>query len=138
MDEQNSELEGLEEELTIRRRCTAMRSNGEDRCRKSAILGGNVCFTHGGAAPQVTKRAKERLLELVEPALAQLSKIIMNKNTADNVKLAAVKDILDRVGLGASIKVEQDIHVFDTREELLSEADQIVQQIRDRVDGSTS
>ena len=128
---------GWEEDLTIRRRCTAMRSNGIERCKRTAILGGTVCFTHGGAAPQVQRKARERLLELVEPALTELTKIVINKNTSENVRLSAIKDILDRSGLAATIKVEQDVHVFDTREEILSEAEQLLNQIKERADGNT-
>lgn len=42
------------------RRCTGHTKVG--RCKKWAIRGGNVCRKHGGAAPQVKAKAKERLL----------------------------------------------------------------------------
>lgn len=42
------------------RKCTAQTKRG--RCKKWAIRGGSVCQTHGGGAPQVKAKAKERLL----------------------------------------------------------------------------
>lgn len=38
------------------RRCSARRTNGEP-CRAYAIVGGTVCRTHGGSAPQVRRAA---------------------------------------------------------------------------------
>lgn len=42
-------------------RCTAMLSDGSDRCRRPANSGGTICDHHGAAAPQV-KRANQRRL----------------------------------------------------------------------------
>jgi hypothetical protein len=76
--------------------CKARKTNGIP-CRAPAIRGGAVCVVHGGAAPQVKAKAQERLLSLVAPALATLSKLIKTKNEA--VALGACKDVLDRSGL---------------------------------------
>jgi hypothetical protein len=43
------------------RRCSARRKDGQP-CGNYAIIGGRVCRIHGGAAPQVRRKAKERLL----------------------------------------------------------------------------
>jgi hypothetical protein len=76
-------------------------------CQKSPIKGGTVCRLHGGAAPQVKKAAKLRLLELVDPAIATLARIMA---TSDNeaLRLKAADSILDRGGLpkGAQVTVE--------------------------------
>src|SRR5262245_49174819 len=80
--------------------CTAHSSRTGERCRKAPIAGSNVCRTHGGAAPQVQAKARARILALVDPALAELARIV-NEGEADNVRLAAARDILDRAGLGA-------------------------------------
>jgi hypothetical protein len=76
-------------------------------CQKSPIKGGTVCRLHGGSAPQVKRAAKLRLLELVDPAIATLARIMA---TSDNeaLRLKAADSILDRGGLpkGAQVTVE--------------------------------
>lgn len=76
-------------------------------CQKSPIKGGTVCRLHGGSAPQVKRAAKLRLLELVDPAIATLARIMA---TSDNeaLRLKAADSILDRGGLpkGAQVTVD--------------------------------
>jgi hypothetical protein len=48
------------------RHCTARRKNGQP-CTRWAINGGMVCIMHGGKAPQVVRKAKERLADLIDP-----------------------------------------------------------------------
>tara|TARA_R110002020_G_scaffold145908_4_gene320199 strand:- start:836 stop:1414 length:579 start_codon:yes stop_codon:yes gene_type:complete len=59
------------------RRCTAKSIRSKQRCKKAAILGGTVCQTHGGGAPQVKRKAAERLADLIDPdrALREAAKI---------------------------------------------------------------
>lgn len=87
-----------------RRRCRAHRGNGEP-CSAYAIRGGVVCAVHGGRAPQVKRAADERLRELVDPAIVELERL-MTKSDMDSVRLAAVKDILDRAGLKPTEKID--------------------------------
>lgn len=90
------------------RRCTAtVRSTGE-RCKRAAIKGGTVCTSHGGAAPQVRKKARDRLLELVDPAINELAKLLNRDDVDDSVRLRAITSLLDRVGYGpgSTLKVE--------------------------------
>jgi hypothetical protein len=60
---------------------------------------------HGGGAPQVAKAARERLVALVYPAIAQLAKRIED---ADSPALAlrAATEVLDRAGYESGSKVE--------------------------------
>lgn len=81
--------------------CTAHSTRTGDRCKKAAILGGNVCGTHGGRAPQVRAAAQQRILALVNPALHELARLVKEADS-DSVKLSAVKDILDRAGMAAT------------------------------------
>lgn len=46
----------------IKRRCTGHRKDGR-RCRRSAIHGGTVCTSHGGAASQVQAAAARRVAD---------------------------------------------------------------------------
>lgn len=47
--------------------CSAMSAMRKAPCKKRAIQGGNVCTTHGGSAPQVRKKANERLEDILDP-----------------------------------------------------------------------
>jgi hypothetical protein len=44
-----------------RQRCSAQRSKGRGQCGAYAIHGATVCRAHGGRAPQVKRKAAERL-----------------------------------------------------------------------------
>lgn len=76
-------------------------------CQKSPIKGATVCRLHGGAAPQVKRAAKLRLLELVDPAIATLARI-MATSPNEALRLKAADSILDRGGLpkGAQVTIE--------------------------------
>jgi hypothetical protein len=65
-----------------------------------------VCIAHGGASQQVRRRAQERLAALVDPAITELAKLIRDAD-GDSVKLAAIRDVLDRAGYKAADKLEQ-------------------------------
>jgi hypothetical protein len=87
-----------------RQRCTARLSNGSRQCERWAINGSNVCATHGGRAPQVKKSAKERLAELIEPALAGLNKALESNDLTAIVKASQI--VLDRTGFHPRSAVE--------------------------------
>jgi HEAT repeat protein len=89
------------------RRCRAHRSNGE-ACSAYAIHGGTVCVVHGGAAPQVKRSAQERLAEMVDPLLTELFRIARSGEN-DSVRLAAIKDALDRAGYKPREKVDVNV-----------------------------
>src|SRR6516165_9417287 len=85
--------------------CHAKSHRSGFQCKKMAIAGAAVCRTHGGAPPQVKRKALERLAILVDPAIGELAKLLESK--MDSVKLAAVKDILDRAGYKPVSQIEQ-------------------------------
>jgi len=53
-------------------RCTATATSTGERCKQAAIPGSNVCRFHGGSAPQVEKKAQERLDEMADSVTAEL------------------------------------------------------------------
>ncbi len=60
---------------------------------------------HGGAAPQVQQRARERLAALVEPAIVRLGQLLRDKRDK-KVALGAARDILDRNDLTGKTRSE--------------------------------
>lgn len=54
------------------RQCTAHLSDKSRRCNRPAILGGNVCATHGGRIPAVKAKAAERIAQAKNDALSLL------------------------------------------------------------------
>ena len=58
------------------KRCTAKSTRSHVRCQKYAIAGANVCYTHGGSAPQVRRKAAERLALMMDPSLSKVAERI--------------------------------------------------------------
>lgn len=90
--------------------CTAKRSNGEP-CKKPPIKGSTVCRVHGGAAGQVKRKAQIRLLMAADVLMASLLKIAKDESVPVAVRLAAIRDGLDRAGLTAKAEVDVDVKV---------------------------
>ncbi len=89
---------------TAARQCTATAKSTGKRCTQPPIHGGAVCRYHGGAAPQVIKKARERLADLVDPAIGRLRVLVDTED--ERVALAAAKDILDRNDVTGKAKRE--------------------------------
>jgi hypothetical protein len=85
------------------RRCVGHKRNG-DRCLKAAIKGATVCRTHGGATKHVQRAARVRL-ENAQDLMAQQLLGVALTAASEAVKLAAIKDVLDRGGLKAPSEV---------------------------------
>ena len=81
-----------------RRQCRATSKQSGLRCKKPPIPGAVVCNTHGGKAPQVQKKARERLLEAADAAAAKLAELVSSDDEA--VALRAATALLDRSGHG--------------------------------------
>lgn len=84
-------------QAATRRRCKA-RTRAGKQCGNAPIEGGTVCRMHGGAAPQVKKRAAMRLLELIDPAITTLARE-MATATRSSDRQRAANSILDRAGV---------------------------------------
>jgi hypothetical protein len=90
------------------RRCTAHSSQTGERCKKSAMLGQTVCGKHGGASPQAKKAARERLNDLVDPAISSLKKVLEKAIDSEDygAVVRAANSILDRTGYHPSRAIE--------------------------------
>ena len=97
------------------RQCSAHKSSDPSkRCKRAAAMGTTVCMYHGASAPQVIRAAKFRLLEMVDPALAGLLRVLAQKGacptcgrTDDLGSITrAATAVLDRAGLGPRSVIE--------------------------------
>lgn len=117
--------------------CSAHSSRTKEQCKSWAIVGGKVCVTHGGAAPQVREAARQRILRLVDDAIYGIEKLagvgghgLAAEN--ESVQLRALQDILDRAGLKPTDRLEMT--EAPVTNEALDEA--IARALEKRNDGS--
>ena len=78
-------------------RCKAHNRAGEP-CGRWAIIGGQVCTSHGGKSPQAQAGAHARIRELVAPALTIVERMLQDPDTPPAVLQRLTADILDRSG----------------------------------------
>jgi hypothetical protein len=64
---------------------------------------------HGGAAPQVRRKAQERLALASDIVVVKLLALAFDSNTPDAVKLAAMKDVLDRARVSGKTTIEVEV-----------------------------
>lgn len=85
--------------------CTAtLRDGSGTLCRKPRMVGQLICASHGGQAPQNVKAAKRRLLEAIDPVIAQLVATALQPSgdcptcgrMADAMKMRAMLAAIDR------------------------------------------
>lgn len=107
---------------TPRRRCSAKSSQTGLPCKRAPIEGGAVCGTHGGRAPHVKRAARARLENAADRLARQLLGMAEDDTLPPPVKLAALKDALDRAGVGArqamdvSVELKPYERLFDRLE----------------------
>lgn len=92
------------------RKCTANRTNGTP-CERWAIAGGTVCPAHGGRAPQVKRKARQRIEEAADRMARRVLRIADSDDVPPAVALAAARDALDRAGLRPPDKVDVEVGV---------------------------
>jgi hypothetical protein len=86
------------------RRCVAHKKNGE-QCRRHARRGTSVCDFHGAKAPQVQRKARQRIEEATDRMARELLGIATGAES-ESVRLTAIRDALDRGGITAKSAVE--------------------------------
>ena len=91
--------------MSLDRQCQATSKQTGERCKRIVPLGHVVCHYHGGASQKAKDRAKLRLLELVEPAVAQVARL-MTSAVDERVRLRAAENVLDRAGLPRGVKID--------------------------------
>jgi hypothetical protein len=82
-------------------RCNATRPNGS-RCKREAEDGAVVCDQHGGTAPQVRRRAAERLIMTADRAAENLVRMMEDAEVPFGVRAKIAQDLLDRAGVIAT------------------------------------
>lgn len=99
----------------VHRACRGHTKHGPNAgkpCGANPRIGQFVCIKHGGNHPAQIKSAKQRLLELVDPALATLYKVLTS-DADDSVKVRAALGILDRTGYGPGATLNVQSSKFD-------------------------
>lgn len=99
--------------------CTARSKRTGKRCRAPSMLGGNVCRAHGGAAPQTRAKAQRRLQQAADVLVQRLLGLALDGDVPDAVALQAIRDALDRAGLGAKQAVELSTKEPEPWEEMM-------------------
>lgn len=94
--------------------CTRIKNNGEP-CKNRAIIGATVCRFHGGAAPQVKKKAAERIAEAAHDAAALLVQFMEDPKNDVKVRTQIAQDLLNRAGYAGKQSMDLTLapSVFD-------------------------
>ena len=82
-------------------RCNGHLVNG-GRCKREAEPGSVACRLHGGGAPQVRKRAAERLIMSADHVSQKLLEWLDDPEVPYRVRAEIARDMLDRAGLVAT------------------------------------
>lgn len=92
-----------------------------ERCMRWSLRGSLLCYTHGGRGN--LKHAEEYRLAIIESARLQLIEgagdavdtmlYLMRHSGADNVRLKAATEVLDRVGIKTADQLEVDVTVTE-------------------------
>lgn len=115
--------------MTDKPKCKAHKKDGTP-CGRWPVKGATVCPKHGGSAPQVRRKAQERLLEAADSLMAQLLKIASSAES-EAVRLAATRDALDRAGFAPAQLVKLGIGNEDPWGDMLAEimSDDVLERV---------
>lgn len=91
------------------------------RCRREAEPGSVVCDQHGGAAPQVRRRALERTMNAADRAVQFLIDLMDDETAPVAERAKAARDLADRAGLAAAQTLRVIPDAEDPVEKLFAE-----------------
>jgi hypothetical protein len=94
-------------------RCSARAKATGERCRCWSILGGTVCFRHGGAAPQVRLKARERIKQAADDAANYLVQWLADDAVDKRLRVQIAQDLLDRAGITSKQQVNVEVRKFE-------------------------
>jgi hypothetical protein len=77
-------------------RCTARSKRTGAQCKRAPHPGAAVCTMHGAAAPQVKRKAEERMRLLLYPAIGAVERAVRCKDPL--VALRGAREAFDRIG----------------------------------------
>lgn len=102
----------METPIKMPTRCKAHRKNG-DPCKNRPVNGATVCRMHGGGAPQVRKKAAERIAEAADDAAALLVLFMQDPKNDIKVRTQIAQDLLNRAGFAGKNAVDLKVSIFD-------------------------
>lgn len=76
-------------------RCSARSKQSGVQCKRTPIPGGTVCRYHGGMAPQVQAKAKERLAALAPKAI-QVMDALLDRTQFPTVQFQASRFVIEQ------------------------------------------
>nr|WP_275085057.1 HGGxSTG domain-containing protein [Mycolicibacterium holsaticum] len=93
-----------------KRICGRRSKRSGEPCKNAPLAGQDVCRMHGGATKASKEAARRRLDEAADRLARQLLKMTTDPSVSDSVKLAAIKDALDRIP-GLSARTAHEVEV---------------------------
>jgi hypothetical protein len=120
-------------------RCTHVRDD-DSRCKNFGVRGTgfngtpSMCFIHGGSLPNVKAKAEATLLvarmRLVENTGMALDTLfaLTKPGTADNIRLKASTEILDRAGIKGGFDVNVEVQASQSMAEDIGKKLEIMRQ----------
>lgn len=96
-----------------RAQCSATSKATGERCRCRPIRGGTVSHKHGGSAPQVKRKAAERIRAAADDAASYLVRWMADEAVDKRLRVQIAQDLLDRAGISKTQTVGVEVRKFE-------------------------